>query len=125
MIKRMIVMLLCCAVVAAGIIGFKWFGNKMMMQAMAGMANPVHTVSTTKATTTAWQDELKSVGTLHAAKGSDLSNEVAGIVENIFLESGEDVSEGTSFWFNCAARKTTQRCNADRQHTPCRIDLGA
>jgi len=95
MIKRMIVMLLCFSVVAAGVAAFKWYGNKMMMQAMSAMGNPVQTVSTMKAISLTWQDELKAVGTLRAVKGADLSSEVAGTVENVFLESGQDISEGT------------------------------
>ena len=94
MIKRMSIMLFCCAVVVAVVAGYKWYGGKMMMQAMSGMANPIHTVSTTQAVVTDWQDEIKAVGTLRAAKGTDLAPEVAGTVENIFLESGQDVTEG-------------------------------
>lgn len=95
MIKRMIIMLLLCGIVFGGLFGFKMFGKKMMMQHMAAMGNPVHTVSTTKAGSSEWQSELRAVGTLRAAKGADISSEVAGAIENIFMESGQDVSEGT------------------------------
>lgn len=94
MTKRMIVMLILCTIVLGAVFGFKAFGKKMMMQAMAGMANPTHTVSSTKASTLEWQDDIKAVGTLRAAKGADLSPEVAGTVENVFMESGQDVNEG-------------------------------
>lgn len=95
MIKRMIIMLLLCGLVFGGVFGFKMFGMKMMMQHMAAMGNPVHTVSTATAKMDQWQQEIKAVGTLRAAKGSDLSPEVAGTVENVFMESGQDVTEGT------------------------------
>lgn len=94
MIKRMIIMLLLCAIVLGGVFGFKMFGMKMMMQHMAAMGNALATVSTTIAKTETWQPEIKAVGTLRAAKGADLSPEVGGIVENIFMESGQDVDEG-------------------------------
>lgn len=95
MIKRMIIMLLLCGLIFGGLFGFKMFGKKMMMQAMAGMANPVQTVSTAKTSLQDWTQEIKAVGSLKAARGSDLSPEVAGTVENIFMESGQDVVEGT------------------------------
>ncbi len=95
MIKRMIIMLFLCALVLGGVFGFKMFGKKMMMQHMAAMANPVHTVSSTIAKTEAWQQEIKAVGSLRAVKGADIANEVVGTVDNIFMESGQDVAEGT------------------------------
>lgn len=95
MIKRMIIMLFLCALVLGGLFGFKMFGKKMMMAHMAGMANPVHTVSTITAKSTDWQSEIKAVGTLRAAKGADISAEVIGTVEHVFMESGQDVDEGT------------------------------
>ena len=95
MIKRMVIMLFLCALVLGGVFGFKMFGKKMMMQHMAAMANPVHTVSTTIAKSEPWKQEIKAVGTLRAVKGADISSEVVGTVEHIFMESGQDVTEGT------------------------------
>ena len=95
MIKRMIIMLVACTLVLGGVGGFKLFGMKMMKQAMAAMGDPVQTVSTTKAAKQDWQSELKIVGSLRAAKGADLSPEIGGTVENVFMESGQDVEEGT------------------------------
>jgi len=94
MIKRMIVMLVLCGVVLGGVFGFKAFGKKMMMQGMAAASNPPQTVSTIKAETQDWQPELKAVGSLRAMKGADLAAEVAGIVDAIHFESGDDVEEG-------------------------------
>ncbi len=95
MIKRMIVMLVLCAIVLGGVFGYKMFGKKMMMQGMAAMSNPPQTVSTIKAPMEDWQNEVKAVGTFKAVKGVDISSEVAGSIENIFIESGQDVGEGT------------------------------
>ncbi len=61
---------------------------------MAGMANPTQTVSTAKAETTDWQSRLEGVGTLRAVSGSDLSIELAGIVDKINFKSGDDVKAG-------------------------------
>lgn len=95
MIKRMIIMLALCAIFLGGIFGFKYYGSMMMMKHMAQMGSMPQTVSTTKVAYGTWKPTLKAVGTLRAAQGADLSAEVAGIVENIFIESGQDVTEGT------------------------------
>jgi len=94
MIKRMIIMLLLIGLVLGGVFGFKAFGRKMMLQFMAASSNPSQTVSTTKVKTQDWQPELKAVGSLRAVKGADLASEVAGIVDSIHFESGDDVEEG-------------------------------
>ncbi len=95
MIKRMIIMLVLCVLVLGGVFGFKMFGMTKMMKGMAAMGHQAETVATVKATTQPWQSEIKAVGTLRAAKGADLSPETGGIVENVFMESGQDVEEGT------------------------------
>jgi membrane fusion protein (multidrug efflux system) len=90
----MIIMLLLIGLVLGGVFGFKAFGRKMMLQFMAASSNPSQTVSTTKVKTQDWQPELKAVGSLRAVKGADLASEVAGIVDSIHFESGDDVEEG-------------------------------
>jgi membrane fusion protein (multidrug efflux system) len=94
MIKRMIIMLLVCGLVLGGVFGYKAFGNRMMKKYMAAASNPPQTVSTIKAAFHEWQPEIKAVGSLHAVKGADLAPEVAGIVESINFESGDEVEEG-------------------------------
>lgn len=95
MIKRMIIMLSLCALVFGGLFGYKMFVKKMMMEHMASMGDTAQTVSTIQASKTPWQDNLKAVGSLRAAKGADIAPEIAGTVKNIFMESGQDVMEGT------------------------------
>ncbi len=41
-----------------------------------------------------WQTQVRSVGTLHAVNGADLSSEVVGIVTRITFKAGEDVKQG-------------------------------
>ncbi len=95
MFKRMFIMLLLCGLVLGGVFGFKMYGMKMMMQHMAAMGSPPQTVSTIKVAYDSWEQELRAVGTLRAVKGTDVAAEVAGTVENIFVDSGQDVEEGT------------------------------
>jgi membrane fusion protein, multidrug efflux system len=51
-------------------------------------------VSTVQAKPTLWQTQLRSVGTLHAIEGADLSSEVTGLVVKIGFNPGEDVRKG-------------------------------
>ncbi len=97
MIKRMIIMLVLVAVVLAGIFGFKDFVNGKIKEFMAGPAGPGNqpqTVSTIQAAKTDWQQQLEAVGTLRAVRGADLSLEVAGVVEKLNFDSGQDVEAG-------------------------------
>jgi len=94
MIKRMLIMLIAVGVVLGGIFAFKAFVNTKIKEVMAGMANPTQTISTAKAVATDWQSRLQGVGTLRAVRGADLSLELAGIVDTINFNSGDDVKAG-------------------------------
>lgn len=86
-------MLLLCAIVLGGVFGYKMFVGKMMAKYMAAAKNPPQTVSTAKAVINDWQATYKAVGTMRAVKGADLAPEVAGIVDTIKFESGDDVDQ--------------------------------
>ncbi len=94
MIKRMLIMLILVGAVLGGLFGFKAFVNGKIKEAMAGMANMPQTVSATKAGTSDWQPKIDAVGTLRAVRGAELSLEVAGVVETISFQSGDEVKEG-------------------------------
>ncbi|HTO85695.1 MAG TPA: efflux RND transporter periplasmic adaptor subunit [Methylomirabilota bacterium] len=94
MIKRMVFMLLLVGVVLGGIFGFQSFKAKMIEKAMAAFANPPQTVSTMTAAKQDWQPRLEAVGSLRAVNGADLAFEVAGIVDEIKFNSGDDVEAG-------------------------------
>jgi membrane fusion protein (multidrug efflux system) len=95
MIKRMAIMLLAVGGVAAGLVGFHAFKAAAIKQALAALATPQQTVATATAEYQEWQPSLAGVGSLRAAKGTDLSLQVAGIVDEIDFESGDDVKQGT------------------------------
>ncbi len=94
MIKRMIIMLLAVAVVFGGIFGFQAFKAAMIKKFMSSMGQPPQTVSATRAGYSSWQSTIEAVGSLRAVKGADLSLEVAGVVDSISFNSGDDVQEG-------------------------------
>ena len=97
MIVRMVIMLILATVVLGGIFGFKTFVSGKIKEFMTGPAGPGHqaqTVSTAKATMSDWQPQIEAVGSLRAVSGADLSLEVAGVVEEINFQSGDDVPAG-------------------------------
>ena len=94
MIKRMLIMLVVVAVVLGGVFGFKNFVNGKVKEFMTGPAGPGHqaqTVSTTKAVVSDWQSQIEAVGSMRAVSGADLSIEVAGVVDELNFQSGDDV----------------------------------
>jgi len=94
MIKRMLIMLVAVIVVLGGILGFKYMNAVMTQKFLSNMPIPAQTVSSAKAETQEWQPSDKAVGSVRAVNGSDLSSEVAGIVESLSFESGSDVEKG-------------------------------
>jgi membrane fusion protein (multidrug efflux system) len=56
---------------------------------------PPSVVSTTVAQSLPWQERITAPASLRAEKGADLAPEIAGIVDQLGFESGEDVAAGT------------------------------
>jgi membrane fusion protein (multidrug efflux system) len=54
----------------------------------------IQAVSTVRAQKTQWQGELRSIGSLHAVQGADLSAEITGLVTKIGFTAGQDVRKG-------------------------------
>jgi membrane fusion protein, multidrug efflux system len=94
MIKRMLFMLVLVGVVLGGLFGFKAFVGGKIKEAMASMADLPQTVSAAKAASSDWQPRIAAVGSLRAVRGADLSLEVAGMVEEITFQSGDEVQAG-------------------------------
>ncbi len=95
MTKRMIIMLILVGILFGGIFGYKAFIGAMLKKGMASQSTPSQTVSTTKASTSPWQNQLEAVGTLQAVRGADLAPEVSGLVAEINFSSGQEVESGT------------------------------
>jgi membrane fusion protein (multidrug efflux system) len=88
----MIWMIVGVLLLIAVIVGIKVMLVMRMIHSMP-KPGPV-TVSTVKATEQEWQPALDAVGSLRAAKGADLATEVAGLVTQVNLKSGQDVKQG-------------------------------
>lgn len=91
-LKRMIWVILGTLALIAVIVGIKVLLVMRMIHSMPQPA-PV-TVSTVKASEQAWQPALNAVGSLRAANGADLAAEVAGLVTEVNLKSGQEVKKG-------------------------------
>lgn len=91
-LKRMIWVILGTLALIAVIVGIKVLLVVRMIHSMP-QPGPV-TVSTVKASEQAWQPALSAVGSLRAANGADLAAEVAGLVTDVNLKSGQEVKKG-------------------------------
>jgi len=94
MTKRMVIMLAAVAVVFGGIFVYKAVLGYFIKQYMSSMSAPPQTVSAITAHSSSWQPTIEAVGSLRAVRGADLSIEVAGVVDSISFNSGDDVKEG-------------------------------
>ena len=95
MTKRMIIMLVLVGIVLGGVFGWGIVKGIMIKKYMASMSAPVQTVSTIVATPRQWQPQLEAVGSVRAVKGADISSELPGIIEAIYVDSSSNVKEGT------------------------------
>lgn len=91
---RMIVMLLAVGLLFGAIFGFKWFGNRMMNQAMDSMPQPPVTITAANASSEHWSRTIEAVGTVVAVNGTQVTTEAAGVVSAIRFESGQPVRRG-------------------------------
>jgi len=90
--KRMIVMIVLVLLLIAALVGIKVLS---IMKMMGGMKPPPPSVvSTAKAAFQEWQPSLNAVGTLRAVRGADLALDVAGLVTQVNLKSGDEVKAG-------------------------------
>jgi len=94
MTKRMVIMLIAVAVVFGGIFGFQAFKASMIKKFMTAIGSPPQTVSAAKAGYSEWQPKIEAVGSLRAVLGAELSLEVAGVVDTITFNSGDDIEQG-------------------------------
>jgi len=92
MTKRMLIMLggILLLVVVLGL-GFFLHIRSLMANAPKPTAQTVTSITVQKSS---WQPALKSVGSLTAVQGVDISSEVAGQVRSVQFKNGQDVKAG-------------------------------
>ena len=92
---RLSLMLLFVGVIGGGLVFFHQFKAGILKQVTASIQSEVPTVATGPAAMASWQTTLTAVGSLRASSGADLAAELAGVVDEIHFESGQDVAAGT------------------------------
>lgn len=95
MIKRLVVMLLLISLVFGGAYGFQLMKSRLIARALADYAATPKTVSATIVRYEDWAPEMTAIGTLKAAHGVDIAPEIAGVIDKINFESGQDVAAGS------------------------------
>jgi membrane fusion protein (multidrug efflux system) len=92
MLRRLFLVLVLLGVILGGLFGWKYHATQ---QSAAGrQAPPPPVVAVTEVRAESWQPYLAAVGTLVAAAGIAVNNEVAGKVSAIRFESGQEVKVG-------------------------------
>ncbi|MBI2785740.1 MAG: efflux transporter periplasmic adaptor subunit, partial [Legionella longbeachae] len=84
--KQMIVMLITLGILFGLIFGWKLFSGYMLKKYLMKTQSPAVTVSTMKVEPTLWQPSLKSVGSLRALIGVNVTTELAGMVQKIYFK---------------------------------------
>lgn len=91
--RRFIVVTVGLVIVFGGIFGWKAFEFRMMQQHL-GREDPPAVIEATRVETREWVPSLHSVGSIRAVNGTEVANELPGIVESIRFESGDMVKKG-------------------------------
>ncbi|ESR26246.1 efflux RND transporter periplasmic adaptor subunit [Lutibaculum baratangense] len=91
---RFIVMLVIVGAIGAGVYFFIQYKNQMIAQVLQSRQVSVIQVGAVEAEQVSWQTTVPAIGTLRAGSGTDVTPSVAGVIEEIFFESGNTVEQG-------------------------------
>jgi membrane fusion protein, multidrug efflux system len=95
MTRRFIITGIIIAALLGGLSWFQFvFKPQMIREFLSKMVPPAATVTAEAAKIEKWGEQLTSIGTLIASQGVDVTTQVAGVVTEIFFESGQDVQQG-------------------------------
>ena len=94
MIKRLVIAIILLGLVTVGLVGFNQFRDQMIADFFSNMPVQPLPVEVVEARAQEWQPVLTAIGTVHAAQGTDLTVEAAGIVREIGFEPNTEVTEG-------------------------------
>jgi membrane fusion protein, multidrug efflux system len=91
---RLVIVLAVVIVLVGGAVAWNMLKAHFIRQAMSQNASPPQTVSTATAEYSAWQPEVRAVGSLRAIHGVEVTTEVAGLVRDVDFKSGSDARSG-------------------------------
>ena len=92
--KRILIAIIGLIILVGVLAGIKALQIGAMIDQGKKMVPPPETVTTTKATSEAWETGLTAVGSLSAVQGVTVAAELAGKVVNIAFESGATIRKG-------------------------------
>ena len=97
MTRRLIISGAIAAVLLGGLAWFNFvFKPNMIKTIMSSQVPPPATVMAEAARLERWVERLSSIGTLVSSHGVDITSQVAGIVTEVYLESGAEAERGES-----------------------------
>src|SRR5262245_15827582 len=95
MSRRFFITGIVIAVLLGGLSYFQFvFKPQMIRSFLSQVVPPAATVTGEAAKVEKWGEQLTSIGTLIASQGVDVTTQVAGVVTEIYFESGQDVQQG-------------------------------
>lgn len=93
LIRRMVIMLACVALLFGAVFGFEAFRAHMIRKYMASAPPPPVAVSAIRAAFQVWKPSLTAVGSLRAMHGVDVTSEISGLVQAVHFASGGEAPE--------------------------------
>ena len=94
MIPRFLIAFVLVVLLCGGIVGFNMFRDQAIQDYFANMPVAPITVSAVKVEPIEWTPGVEAIGTVAAARGVDLTVEVAGVVKEIRFQSNQRVAQG-------------------------------
>jgi membrane fusion protein (multidrug efflux system) len=91
---RLVIVLALMIFLVGGVVGLHMVAAHFIGLAKAQNASVPQTVSTATAEYSAWQPQVKAVGSLRAIHGVEVTTEVAGLVRTVAFRSGSDARSG-------------------------------
>ncbi|MBP7980104.1 MAG: efflux RND transporter periplasmic adaptor subunit, partial [Tolumonas sp.] len=93
--KWMVIMILVALLLFGSVIGFNFYNFAQKGKEMASKPAPVFPVTTLTVKGSDWSPTLEAIGFIEPNQGLDISTQIAGTVDKLSFESGEQVKKGT------------------------------
>ncbi|WP_279386886.1 efflux RND transporter periplasmic adaptor subunit [Parashewanella curva] len=87
-------MLILTAVIFGSVIGFNFFVQGKIKQAIANMPEPTMPITVEVAQPKNWQSTIKAIGFIEPIQGVDVSNQLSGLITKIKFNNGSRVKKG-------------------------------
>jgi membrane fusion protein (multidrug efflux system) len=95
-VRRFVITGIIAALLLGGLAWFNFiFKPNMIKTILSSQVPPPATVTAEAARKEKWIEQLPAIGTLISSHGVDITSQVAGIVTEVYLESGADAERGS------------------------------